>query len=273
MNYIKHFLLYFLSIFILITASCQSYDSLNCNVNGEYFKDIAKAFPELLISPVKWSGKEWIAAGAVVGTGAFLYSKDKEIAEFWQANQSDALDKANEYFFDPFGKMYYTMPLMGGLYLYGVFAKDSKSKRVSMDFVQATIYSSIIVTVIKHVAHRQRPYQTDPLNPNLWDGPFEGGWSHTSFPSGHTITAFTFAAVVGGHYKETIWVPIIAYSLATLEGASRMYSQKHWSTDVLIGGALGYAIGTFVVNKSLYGINISPVVGSNYMGLGLSYKL
>ncbi len=273
MSYIRRFLLYFLSVFIFITASSQSYDTLNCKVNGEYFKDMAKGFPELIISPVKWSGKQWIAAGAVVGAGVFLYSKDKEIAEYWQANQSDAMDKADKYFFDPFGKMYYTMPLMGGLYLYGAYTKDSKSKRVAMDFVQATVYSSIIVTVIKHVAHRHRPYQTDPLNPYLWDGPSANSWSHTSFPSGHTITAFTFAAVVGGHYKETIWVPIVAYSLATLEGFSRMYSQKHWSTDVLIGGALGYAIGTFVVNKSLYGIQVSPVIGSNYMGLGFSYKL
>ncbi len=265
-----------LSFLIIINGFSQdnSADTItNCRVDAKYFKELATDFPSLIISPVKWSGGEWIAAGAVLGAGAFLYTQDKAIAEFWQNNRTEALDEVDKYFFDPYGKMYYTAPLMGGLYLYGAFAKDNKSKRVAMDFVQATLYSSIVVTLIKHVGHRHRPYQTDPLNPYLWDGPITDDWHHTSFPSGHTITAFTFAAVVGTHYKETIWVPVVAYSLAVLEGASRMYSNKHWSTDVLIGGALGYAIGTFVVNRNQYRLKAMPIVSSNYMGIGFSYGL
>ncbi|OYT11573.1 MAG: hypothetical protein B6I18_03550 [Bacteroidetes bacterium 4572_112] len=265
-----------LSFLIIVNGFSQSAssDSIeSCKVNGKYFKEIATDFPKLIISPIKWSGGEWIAAGAVLGAGALLYTQDKVIAEWWQSNRTDALDDANTYFFDPYGKMYYTAPLMGGLYLYGVYADDNKSKRVAMDFVQATIYSSVVVTVIKHLAHRQRPYQTDPLNPYLWDGLSTDDWGHTSFPSGHSITAFTFAAVVGTHYKETVWVPVVAYSLAVLEGASRMYANKHWSSDVLIGSALGYAIGTFVVNQNHCKLKAMPIISTNFTGIGFSYGL
>ncbi len=263
----------FLLLIIFALQNTQAQDSLNCKVDKAYIASLGKDIKPFIISPAKWSRNQWIATGSVLGTAAILYSQDRQIAEFWQRNQSDGIDKANEYFFDPFGKMYYTLPLMGGFYVYGAFAENNKAKRVAMDFVQASLYSGVVVTLIKHIGHRHRPYQTDPLNPYLWDGPITSDWNRTSFPSGHTIMAFTFAAVVGTHYKETIWVPIVVYSLATLEGVSRMYSNKHWSTDVLIGGALGYAIGTFVVNRNHCKLKTIPIISSNFSGLSFSYPL
>ncbi len=265
-----------LFIFFALLLSFQTIwaqDSLNCKVNKAYIYSLGKDVKPLIISPTKWGKGEWIAAGTVIGAGAILYSQDKQIAEFWQSNQSDALDKADEYFFDPFGKMYYTIPLMGAFYIYGATTQNNKPKRVAMDFVQASLYSGVIVTVMKNLAHRARPYQTAPLNPYIWDGPFTKNSGYTSFPSGHTIMAFTFAAVVGTHYKKTVWVPILVYSLATLEGVSRMYSNNHWSTDVLIGGTMGYAIGTFVVNRNHCRLTTLPIISSNYTGLSFNYAL
>jgi membrane-associated phospholipid phosphatase len=248
-------------------------DSNICRVDRAYFKSLASDVPSLFASPFHWSKKEWIGAGVVLGTSAVLYSQDKQIADFWQRNRTDGLDKANEYFFDPFGKMYYTIPLMGAFYVYGAATDKNKPKRVAMDFVQASLYSGVIVTVMKHIAHRHRPFQTNPHNPYLWDGPITDNWGHTSFPSGHTIMTFTFAAVVATHYKDRIWVPITMYSLATLEGMARMYDDKHWSSDVMIGAALGYAIGTFVVNRNHCKLTTIPIISSNFTGLSFYYPI
>jgi len=248
-------------------------DSNNCKVDKVYLKILATDFTPLIISPIHWSKGEWIGAGAVFSSAAILYTQDKAIADFWLRNQTDALDKANKYFFDPFGKMYYTIPLMGAFYIYGATTNNNKPKRVAMDFVQASLYSGVIVTVIKHLAHRNRPYQTTPHNPYLWDGPATDDWSHTSFPSGHTIMTFTFAAVVSTHYKDKLWVPITMYTLATMEGLARMYDDKHWSTDVLIGGAMGYAIGTFVVNRNHCKLTTIPIISSNFTGLSFAYPI
>ena len=246
--------------------------TLNCGVNKTYFKSLWSDGKKLVISPAHWSTGEWIAAGGVVATTAILFTQDEAIASYMRGLPTEGFDKANEYFFDPFGKMYYTLPLMGAFYVYGAATHKTKPKVVAMDFVKASLYSGIIVTVIKHLAHRHRPYQTDPLNAHLWDGPSTDDWGHTSFASGHTIMAFTFASVIGTHYKKTIWVPVLTYSLAALEGYSRMRADKHWASDVFVGAALGYAIGTFVVNQDHCKLKVSPMMGSNYMGLGFSYS-
>jgi len=256
-----------------LLSQTQISDSTNCKVDKAYIRSLATDVGPLFLSPAHWDKGEWIGAGVVMGGAAILYTQDKVIADFWQRNRTDALDKANEYFFDPLGKMYFTIPLMGAFYIYGAATRTNKPKRVAMDFVQASLYSGVIVTVMKHLAHRHRPFQTTPHNPYLWDGPITDDLNHTSFPSGHTIMTFTFAAVVATHYKDRIWIPISMYTLATMEGLARMYDDKHWSTDVLIGGALGYAIGTFVVNRNHCKLKTIPIISSNFTGLSFTYPI
>jgi len=263
-------LLLFLMVFHRI-ATAQNDSTLKCGVNKTYVKSYWTDTKGLLTSPVKWTTGEWIAAGAMVGTTAILFTQDEAIATYFRGLPDGNFEQINKYFYDPFGKMYYTLPLMGAFYIYGSATHKTKPKVVAMDFVKASFYSGIIVTLIKHTTHRQRPYQTNPLNAHLWDGPVPKSWGHTSFASGHTIMAFTFASVMATHYKETIWVPILSYGLASLEAYSRLRADKHWASDVFVGAALGYAIGTFVVNQDHCKLQINPIISSTYTGLGFSY--
>jgi len=240
-------------------------------IDKQYLKSYWTDFKGVVISPLHWSKGEAFAAGGVLASAAILYSQDKQIAEFFQRNRTQNLDNLDKYFFDPFGKMYYTASFMGSFYLYGVMSKKNKPKAVAMDFVKASLYSAIIVSVIKNVAHRSRPFQTISLNPYIWDGPNSSNWSHNSFPSGHTIMSWTFASVLATHYQNKLWIPITVYSLATMEGVARMYINKHWSSDVMIASALGYAIGTYVVKHQKYNLNIRPVIGNNYSGIGIDF--
>jgi len=265
-------LLLFLFAFQNSQAQIQK-DSLHkCGVNKSYIKSYWADTKGLITNPAHWSTGEWITAGAVVGTTAILFTQDEAIATYFRGLPENNFEQVNKYFYDPFGKMYYTIPLMGAFYIYGAAAHKTKPKVVAMDFVKASLYSGVIVTLIKHATHRHRPYQTDPLNAHLWDGPSTDDWGRTSFASGHTIMAFTFASVIGTHYKKTIWVPILSYGLATLEGYSRMRADKHWASDVFVGAAFGYAIGTFVVNQDHCKIQVNPIISSNYTGLGFSYS-
>lgn len=275
-NLIKYFIFIFaINIIAFQSISAQSnQDSLpeKC-LNREYIKSYFYDAKNLVISPSKWTKKEWITAGSIIATTAVVYAFDDDIADFSQKYRSKSLDNINEYFFDPYGKMYYTVPVMGAFYLYGLVGKKTKPKVVALDFVKASAYSGIIITGIKHLAHRQRPYQTIPHNQFLWDGPITSDWNHTSFPSGHTIMAWTFASVLATHYQDHLWIPITVYSLATLEGMARIYADKHWTSDVIIGAALGYAIGKWVVNNNKYcNLSITPAVGSNYNGLKINLR-
>ena len=66
------------------------------------------------------------------------------------------------------------------------------------------------------------------------------GANTTSFPSGHTFTAFTGAEVLRREYGEEYpWIAVAGYAVATFIGAMRIYNNRHWAGDVLAGAGLG----------------------------------
>lgn len=61
--------------------------------------------------------------------------------------------------------------------------------------------------------------------------------AHTSFPSGHTSTAFMGAELVRLSYGN--WVGLGAYTVATGIAFLRMYNERHWLNDVVAGAGFG----------------------------------
>jgi membrane-associated phospholipid phosphatase len=66
---------------------------------------------------------------------------------------------------------------------------------------------------------------------------------HTSFPSGHTMAAFTIFTYLALCVKSR-WIKIIFLVIAILAGISRMYLLQHFLEDVSLGSLCGVAIGT-----------------------------
>jgi membrane-associated phospholipid phosphatase len=63
------------------------------------------------------------------------------------------------------------------------------------------------------------------------------------------------ATVYAMEYRSTIWVPVLVYTLATGTAVSRLYDNKHWASDVVIGSALGFVTGRFTWKQSRDGNN------------------
>lgn len=64
--------------------------------------------------------------------------------------------------------------------------------------------------------------------------------ANNSFPSGHTATAFVGAELVWQEYShQSIWYGIGAYGIAAGTGFFRMYNNKHWLSDVIMGAGIG----------------------------------
>ncbi len=61
--------------------------------------------------------------------------------------------------------------------------------------------------------------------------------SHTSFPSGHTATAFMGAELVRLSYGNRVGLG--AYTVAAGIGFLRMYNERHWLNDVIAGAGFG----------------------------------
>ena len=116
---------------------------------------------------------------------------------------------------------------------------------------EAVMSSEVLTTVMKDVDRRMKPFEV-PLK-----GDFSDTWfrSHSasvmrgigSFPSGHTISAFSLATVFADRYPNPRWHAWVAYGLAMAVGFSRVSQQSHHPSDVFAGATLGYAIAHYGV--------------------------
>jgi membrane-associated phospholipid phosphatase len=179
-----------------------------------------------------------------------------------------------------FGGIYeaYTLAAFGA---YGIIFKSQKIKTTTLLATQAYITGSALESVLKFVSGRTRPsyYDANVESEPTFVGPFSktakdanGKKVYSSFPSGHTTVAFAAATVFALEYKDHLVVPIVAYGAASLIGLSRITENKHWSTDVLVGAALGFLAGKQVVNNyHRYAKLKSPNRNKNTVSFNLQY--
>ena len=139
----------------------------------------------------------------------------------------------------------------GTLYAVGRIGGYDRVADLGLHGTEAVLFAEGVTFMLKGTVGRSRPFMTDGKDPDdfhLGKGFSSGDWS--SFPSGHTSTAFAAAAAVTNEttrwWPRSTWIvgPLM-YGGATAVGLSRMYHNKHWASDV----ALGAAIGTFSGRK------------------------
>jgi membrane-associated phospholipid phosphatase len=120
---------------------------------------------------------------------------------------------------------------------------------------EAVVMSMAITTTIKSLGGRARPLVNveKPFDYKLGRG--FGNDSFSAMPSGHTSTAFAAASAATMEIGQ--WWPahrrtagLVLYSAAGLVGLSRMYNNKHWASDVVVGAAVGSFSGWKVVGYS-----------------------
>lgn len=94
--------------------------------------------------------------------------------------------------------------------------------------------------VLKMAFNRQFPY-TRGSRGEFW----EGG---RSFPSGHAMVSWAFAAAVAHRYPHNRWLKWGAYGLATGVALSRYPAKRHYASDILVGSTLGYITGSYMAD-------------------------
>ncbi len=83
--------------------------------------------------------------------------------------------------------------------------------------------------------------------------------NNQSFPSGHTSASFQGATFIHKRYGFKYSVP--AYLGAVFVGWSRVYAQKHYTSDVLAGAIIGSSFSYYFTSPYKYKqINIEPIV-------------
>lgn len=116
-----------------------------------------------------------------------------------------------------------------------VYGYDAIS--VSLRMSIAGILGLIVYKIIKMYTERPRPYSV-LKDIKLGTAPLD----KYSFPSGHTLHAFSFSLICIQYYPQTAWFLIPTSLLIAL---SRVALGLHYPTDVLAGASIGYLLSLF----------------------------
>lgn len=134
------------------------------------------------------------------------------------------------------GDLEFAAPLVGLVYLTG----GHRNEMFATNAAIAVFKASVVGTAAKFIVGRHRPTGPDGGDNADRFTPFSTTEKDTSFPSGHTLTAFSVASVWAYDKPRERYE---AYGLAGLVGLSRIILGAHWPSDVLAGAALGMAQG------------------------------
>jgi membrane-associated phospholipid phosphatase len=168
----------------------------------------------------------------------------------------------------------------GGLFtLTGLITGNKKTEQTGLIILQTWLNAGLIVQAGKMLTGRQRPsfdagidrWRGFPASLNRYRG--EPVSKYDAFPSGHTIEAWALATVIAEQYHDIKIVPVVSYTLATGVGLSRVTEDAHWLSDVILGAAMGYGIGRFMVREHQdTNWTLLPAAGGRNSNLTLVYR-
>jgi membrane-associated phospholipid phosphatase len=190
-------------------------------------------------------GRHLLPTFTVVGlTGALIATDQHDASYFRNTANFQSFNRV----FSGHATSLATAIAPASFYAVGLLRKDPYEQKTALLSGEALADSLILSTVIKVSTLRLRPSDIPPQG-DFSDSFFLRRHSVTSgsFPSGHTIAAFSIATIFAQRYRRHRWVPWVAYGAAATIAFSRISLQAHFPSDVFLGAALGYSVSRFVV--------------------------
>lgn len=202
-------------------------------------------FKYIFTSPLRLGKSDVLPLSAILLGTCGLMVLDKDIRDSVQDSGSNSWDEIFS-LSKQFGDGRVTLPIAGIFYLAGKIFHDEKSQDTGISALESFIFSGLICSTLKVLAGRSRPYREEGSG-KFYGPTFDN--SKLSLPSGHATVAFSLASVIAAEY-DSLLVDIGAYSIASLTALSRVYDDKHWTSDVALGVIIGTLVGRAVVYQN-----------------------
>jgi membrane-associated phospholipid phosphatase len=122
----------------------------------------------------------------------------------------------------------------GALYLWGLATQNDHARETGLLSGEALTNVLIDTSFLKFSTGRQRPLE-DNGRGRFWRG-------GRSFPSDHAAAAWSIASVVAHEYPGPL-TKLIAYGSASAVSATRVLAREHFTSEAVIGSALGWWVG------------------------------
>jgi len=188
----------------------------------------------IFTAPARWSTTSWGIVGGVVAADLLVMAQDDELRQYaLDARGSDG-DRI-EWIANGAGNGVWAGATIGVVYLTGLIADLPWLRRGALTVLSTLVRAALVSTTLKLLAGRARPWHG--LGPWEYRGPGNDD-AFFSLPSGHSTVAFAVAASLAREIDHPVATAGL-YSAATVVGLSRMYADKHWASDVLLGAAIG----------------------------------
>jgi membrane-associated phospholipid phosphatase len=199
---------------------------------------------------------QW-AKGTVLGGGAILAGAllDKPVDRFMKRHQGSGALRA-------WGNVGKDLPVaLAGATGMAVLFGDARMENMGWISLQAIAGASAVSAATKHLVGRARPSE------NL------GPWSKTanrsdaSFPSNHAAVAFAAVTPFAQEY-DAPWL----YGVAALGSLGRTANRQHFVSDVVAGGVLGYAMGSWLWQSQRNDTRSSFAVSPGLKSLAVAWR-
>lgn len=174
--------------------------------------------------------------------------------------------------YDDISSIYFTAGVSGAALVGGMAFKDEKLVTTGRLVLESAVMTQILTGWTKGVFGRSRPY-TDRGAKHFDLFKFSKNEDFKSMPSGHVSSIFSTMTVLAKQYDEW-WVEIPAYTFGVSVAFQRMNSRNHWFSDTVVGGALGYWVGSTLVNRysrQSQHSSFTPYLQKNRLGLIVTF--
>ena len=247
----------------ILAVGCATQDQTERPSQKHYFLESAKAdvanFPGKVIQGSKdtFFNKNNLTALLLAGGASISMHNsdaDKNIAENFERHNS--LHGFVDESFNIIGSPGAHFAVTGLWYAISADEQDVFNRERAMTMMTALSITGITTVGLKAIRDNDTP------NGQRW-----------AWPSGHTSSSFTVAAVLDEFYGPKVGIP--AYALASLVAYRMMDTGDHWASDVVFGATLGWVVGHTVAGKhkalEIAGFKVLPYAGGvNGPAMGVS---
>lgn len=206
---------------------------------------------------------------AIVGAGAAVYALAQRdpglrdaVMDAAPSPHSPLLRAAEE-----LGNVRTMRPAALMLFLGSLPSGDPRFQDAAFTSLEAVVVANLFTSALKAAFGRARPYQNEGATTF---NPFSGD---TSFPSGHTTTAFALVTPWLLYYPNPFTAGLVVLSAGT--AVARVAGNFHWVSDVVAGGSIGfvtaYAFTRLHMNRSET-LRVSPIVSHEGAGIMVALR-
>lgn len=173
----------------------------------------------------QWAKGSLLAGGAVLAGAALDKPVDRFVGRHQGARALDTLGDVGK-----------AMPFaLAGAAGAAVAFGDARMQNMGIISLQSIAASAGVSMVTKRVVQRARPVEGQ----RTWSRTAHRG--DASFPSNHVAVAFAAVTPFAQEY-DAPWL----YGLAAAGAVGRVADRQHWVSDLVAGGVVGYAIGSWL---------------------------